>query len=782
MRDLLTFTFPKGYFNNGNIVEIPEGAIIAPSTNVLYNKNGRLVSFGGFELHVNLGGFGGTKAFLLDRNRVGYFGKIVGSTVTDIGGSMMQGVGKSLWFVGSTTTSSAVSVVDFDPSTSNAGQALYIGGNPHKTYLPIVLTGTVGAGTIKINFVEVNLDGTTKTGGKTFSETLTIAGGATVTQILAQIVSELRANTDLNDYYYVSSVGGPLYWVSFFAKSLNYRFAIDLEIPSPGGATNISETENLNDTNAILPTVNYSAGISEVPQVAKWNNGGWLSPVQVGLPELEDTPDLELNSNFVANPAFSNLVQGSRSVRIARKRYGAVSIASSPSNVVTASENGDVLLVTIPALEANLSSPQVMADNSLMKDNSWLLYFTYKGLGSTATHKLFPLEIPESEIRGFDNPSLRTLGNAKYQVVLAGSEVEGRKVQVEFLDSDLLAIDPLDDAYPAEKCKFIAKLGNTMCLVGTGDDQTGFDVSIPNNFEGYNPEWRDWLTEVPVSLAVEQDMAFFWIMTANNTYMAQWTGVTEGAAPVVLKKISSMYGAIGESASVCVNGMLYVLSNGKTPIIVSPNGQVNIQVGAPVQAFFTNGTDFDSTTEVSYDENTSSVVFSCKSKSISLHLNTGTWSAPITSDSALLAMVPINGNLVVSRAVTVSGTTSFKSYKWNSGNSNVTWKLAGAFQYGKSGRALKDIIQVEAVISSPTATVGAPQTITFKALKNYNNATEISLTTSQLTSQYAMISVREYVESLDYDSISALISGTVGGQSIHSVMYTVDVHTIERNS
>ena len=779
MRDILTYTFSKGYFDNGSVVEVPDGSLLPPSSNVLFDKNGRLMSFSGLLVNpqlANSGGSvttGGTRAFLLDRDTVGFLGKITGSTVNKANGNMLQSVGKSLWFVGN-DLADAVKAVKLGATSGYT--ELTFGGTLDVMWLEILFSSgstLTNSGTLSITFTELLPQQTdvVKTGGVTFTCTASLAAGDDKAAVMDKIRLALRTNDNFNKYYYsINASSGGNYYVLMRGAEVGYRFRAQMgDVSAFGNLT--ATTSQL----VVLYEIETSANLSKFPHYAKWNGTGWSNPVTVGLPEVESTraeKTIRLEFDVGSSGSFAGLVQGSRSVRVARKRLGSVSIASSPSNVTTVPEQGGRLRVLIPPYAP---------DGSLDKDNTWLLYFTYKGLGSTATHKLFPLEISEIELRGYVNNDVRFFGNAKYQVTKAGVAEADREVTVEFTDADLLAIDPLDDAFPAEECKFIAKLGNVMCLIGTGDDQTGFDVSIPNNFEGYNPEWRDWLSEVPVSLAVEQDLGFFWILTANNVHMAEWTGVTEGAAPVVLRKVSSVYGAIGEGASVCVNGMLYFLTRGKTPVVISPQGQVNPQIGAAVQSYFLGTTNsnptFDENTQVSWDENTNSVVFSCNGKALALQLSTGLWSAPIDTNGTVYAMVPINGYLNVCR----QNTSQFQTLIWDRpSDNNINWKLASNFQFGKSGRALKDIIQVEAIVSSPTATSGSPQTITFKALKNFNNATEISLTTASLTSQYPMISVREYTESLDYDNVAALITGTKGGQGIHSIMYTVQAHTIER--
>jgi hypothetical protein len=577
-----------------------------------------------------------------------------------------------------------------------------------------------------------------------------------------KLVQRCRSNATLSEYCFITPLPALVddkWGLKVEAKKLGTIITSELTFLGK---------EAVNSVNTPF-TADYEANLSRIPQFSKWVDGGWSNPVQVGLPEIED--DISLQSLEGPDTGFAGLVVGSRSVRVARKRIGGISIASRPSNVVTVPPEGGRLKVSIPA---------VPVDGSDIVDNTWLLYFTYRGLGSTATHKLFPLEIPESRLRGLDGTNTAFFGNAKYRVTKTG--ISDREVLVEFVDNDLLVIEPLDDAYQAEECKFIAKLGNTMCLIGTGEDETGFDVSIPNNFEGYSPEWRDWFSEVPVSIAVEQDLGFFWVMTANNIYMAEWTGVTEGSAPVVLKKVSSLNGAIGEGASVCAGGILYTLTRGKTPLVISPQGQSNGQIGAAVQFHFSryhsDGTPYyDENTQISWDEATNSIVFSGNRVAIALQLASNTWSAPIITPQ-IYALLPVNGFM----NCCTKSSNKFKTSLWNAYDitypAEIPWQVVSNFKFGKSMRSLKDIIQVESIFTSPIANVP----ILFGAYKNFDLSSGEVLSSITVPSSSTMITVREYTENLDYDCVACSLLGVVGGQTVHTVMYTVDVHTIERQS
>lgn len=648
MRDLLNFTFSEGYYDTGSNVNVPEGAFIAPSSNVVFDSLGRLHSFKGFSAGWNIGG---DRSFVLDKNVVGFLGT---PTTTGIG-NMIQGVGKSLWFVGNSV---------------------------------------------------------------------------------------------------------------------------------PAGVT----VKNLQTLTTIKIGGSNEATLSSTPQVARWNGTDYDKAIPVGLPEFSDadTPSLEFTTSATRSSGFEGLVQGSRSVRVARKRYDSISMATAASPVVESSEAGDSLIVTIPPTPNDLSADA---------DNSWLLYFTYKGLGSTSTHKLFPLEIPERRLiptgvgTGADDVSEDSFGNARYKVLSRHLTLQAqRKVEVEFNDNDLVLTEPSDDAFDLEACKFIAKLGNVMCGIGVGDDSTGFDVSYPNEYEAFPPDWRDWFAEVPVAVAPQEDMGYIWIGSANNLYIARWTGVTDGSAPVILEKISNLIGVIGESAMISVNGILYLLSQGAMPVAVSPDGQINTQFGVQVRNYL--GANFNSNTKVGWDESSLTVIFACGTKAIGYQTAINKWTAPVTLPWPVTSIFSLNGSAYFSLFQPDNEESpAFKTRIWNAGNADdvVAWNVTSAFQFGQYGRALKDIIQVEAVISTETYVAPTPPStnfaITFEACKNFSTTSPAVLSSNvPVTAAGSMVTVRSYAESLDYDTIAAKISGNRGGQTVHSAMYTIDVHSIERVS
>lgn len=719
--------------NNGDIVNIPAGYIITPSANVLYDKDGNPISFKDID---NTYSYGGSRVFVLDDDLIGLLGRDDSSNKAV--GNMLQGVGKSIWFVGNGVTDG---VRVFDLSS-----LLSIGGTSQSE------TVTVTAGASADGSPVIRVTGANITGSP-IDVTASVSLGDTASEVADSIRDAIRLLTAITDQYYISTDGADIIFTDKAYRANDATLSIDLQ---DGDSTGITLGASTNTSSGSIKT---SATLSSTPQFCKWNGSNWDNAVQIGLPEIDDTLELTLTTSSTKSSGFDGLVKGSRTARVARKRYGSISIASPPTALITASEQGDTVVITIPPLDI---------DGSKKSDNTWLVYLTYEGQGSTNNHFLFPIEILEEELDGSVAPTTHTMGTAKYRVISQDTTVTGnRLVELEFSDADLLLLQPFDDYYSLDPCKFLAKLGNVMCGIGTGDDGTGFDVSFPNNHEAFPPDWRDWFSEVPVSIAQEPDFGFFWVCTANNVYIASWTGVTTGSAPVVIEKRSSLYGAIGEGACVSIHGILYVLSKGGTLVRISPDGTIDYRFSIRARGILST---FTSTTQMGWDEATNSLVIISGRNAITYQIDTDKWSAPITIDDTCLAVTQFNGNLYVSAYIT----SEFNLFKWHNGGDS-DWNMTMSFQNGRYGLSLKDIIKVETVLSHEQA-----DTLTFSACKNFSTSSLYSLGSESLASSGNLITVRRYWESSDYDNIAISVSGVAGGTTIHNVFIELDVHSIER--
>jgi hypothetical protein len=628
-KDVLNFNYSKGLYDSENEANVPDGALLSPSSNVLYTRMGKPVSFKNL-LTITVGdNVGGSRTFALDADFVGGLGLDNGANKAV--GNMLQGPNRSLWFVG-------------NARGSNSGRVM-------------------------TNFV-------------------------------------------------VDNIGS----------------------------------------------------LSSTPQFAKFNGTDWDTPVQVGLSPQTTAPELILTTDATRDALFSGLITGSTSLRIARKRNGAVSIASGASNVVTG--DTDSVYATMP---------DWTEDGSDQDDRVWLLYFTFTGQGSQAAHLLFPIEIPESKLDGTDANGWSSIqGNAKIKVISQHASTQAsRKIEVEFFNNDLLLISPFEDYYPAESCKFLAQLGNVMCLIGTGSDSTGFDVSYPNNREAYSPDWRDWFAEVPVSICQNAEASIFWVLGANTTYQARWTGNTQESAPVVLAQASAKYGAIGQGASVSINGILYALSKGKTPFRIDANRQVDAEFGTRVKNAFSA---FDETTQVQWFEDHNMVVFICDRSAIGYQIDNDIWTSLCTmttaNDAPIDSCFAMNGKLYLSYYDDTAITPSYGIFQFHASTGD-NWTAVSTFQVGQSGLQLKDIIEAKVIVEAEAQ----PATFTFAAYKNFRLVDSSSLFTYQVTATDITISPRIInVESLDYDCISLISSGTAGGQTVHNVSLVVDIHSIERGN
>lgn len=738
----IIYTYREGYYNAEDLMDIPAQSLISPSFNVVYNRKGKPLSLKDL---TSVYTEGGSRSFPLDANSIGFLG--TNPTSGAARGNIFQGVSKNIWFVGN-SLNNGVKVL-----TNGALQQI---GGTNQVETITVTAGASVNGNLTVRVAGANIS------GSPVDTTVAVLNGDTTSGVAIKILTALRAVTAITSKYFVRSSSASFSLTDKTIRADDATLVISLQ---SAGGTGVTFGASTNTTAGAVDT---TANLSSTPQLAKWTGSAWGNPVQVGLAPQETAPELILTTDSTRDSYFDGIITGSISARLARKRNGSVSIASGASNVVTGETDSCYVLI-----------PDWPEDGSSQADRIWLLYFTYKGRGSQAAHFLFPIEIPESKLDASEsNGWTSTQGNARIKVISQHESITAlRKVEIEFYDNDLDLIEPFDDYFSAEACKFITQLGNVVCLIGTGDDSTGFDVSFPNAREAFSPDWRDWFSEVPVSIAIAQEFGMFWVCTANRTYQAIWTGATQETAPVILREVASKVGAIGEAATVAINGVLYSLSKGGTPFRISKNGEIDIDFGLRVKTAFST---FDSTTSIVWDEATNSVVYFMGHTSIAYQIDKDIWGSLTTfttpNNVGIYSGYSLNGLLYVCSYDSSAIVPSFTTHSYNTASGALSWLAVSSFQTGKSGLLMKDVIEARVIAEAPTQ----PYTLTFTAYKNWINSGGSSLFTYSPAATGIKTSKPIFIESLGYESIALGSAGTDGGQTIPTVELTLDIHGIKR--
>lgn len=740
--ETIVFGGQAGFYNYGDGINAPENSLISPSRNVLFTKTGKPISVKA-PTTAGTTNHGGSRAFVLTDNLIGFLGN---NATTEKGtGNILQISNKDLWFVGSNITN-GVRV------SNNLSSFVQIGGANQIETLPVTLGGAVGAGSFNLTVTGANITGSPLTIG------VTVTAAISATQVAVLIRDALRASSPITSQYYVYSNG-----VNVVLKDKSTRSNdATLNINIPANGLNIDAK---NSSNTQAGTSNTSCNLSTIPQIAKYNGTYFENPVQVGVAELDTAPQLVLTTSGTQSGTFTGNITGSISGRVAMKRGGNIGIASPPSNVVTGSTNTVYCYI-----------PPYAEDGSLMSDRNIVLYFTYTGRGSQSSHFMFPIDIPEVKLNGYEANGWETsVGNARLKVISQDeSDINLRIVEVEFFNNDLLFLQPFEDYFTLGACKFLAQLGNVVCGIGVGENRTGFDVSYPNNREAYPVDWRDWFRDEPVSVSFSSEQGMFWVLGSTSIYQALWTGSQQQTAPVVIREITSKYGVIGEGASIAVNGVLYFLSKGKIPVRISLNGEIDDKFADKVINQFSG---YTSICQLGYDELTNTVYYinSALDEMIGFQIDTGIWTPPIDTSSSTF---PIDSTFNYNGRMHYcfyndDFVSEYRTLKFDDG-SDMSWIFTTNFNTGKGGFNLKDIVELRFIVESLKS-----DTITLQAYKNFNVSSPSSLLTQAVTAG-TRVTFRKLVESIDYESISLRVSGTASGQTIHALYCTVDNRGIER--
>jgi len=747
MKENISISYPKGYINSGNAINAPEGCLISPSSNIIFTKEGLAVSRKFNKLISSVALEGGTRAFALDDGLVGLMGN--NATTEKANGNLLLGSNKDLWFTGNNL---ANCVRVWDKFTS---------------FLPI-------GGTKQIESVKINFSSTPLSGSATLDITVTSANltsspilvstpitpADTTTTVAKKIADAMRGDSEIDESFYCYSLTDTVYLQDKTTRANDATLNIEITQSLPVGFTDITTS-----TDTQSGSIDYSADLSTTPQVCKYTGSGWNNPVQVGMAPEEGTPTVALTTTSTMGAEFSGIITGSTSVRVARKREGIISNASPKSEVVTG--DGNSVYITIPLYTE---------DGSELEDREWVLYLTPLGRGSQDAHLMFPIYLKETVISGYEGDTyFESKGQAKIKLISASSTSQAsRIVEVEYQENDLYLLNIFDDYYPLGASKFVQHMGNVSCGIGTGTNQTGFDVSYPNNRQAFPPTWRDWFREVPVSVSSSTEFGILWILGSYTTYQAIWTGATQETAPIIIKEISSKYGAIGEGASIAVNGVLYLVSKGKIPVRISPNGDIDDSFGKSVISHFSS---FDDTTELGYDEELNTIFFIKGNSGIGFQIDNGIWTAPctLTATDNVLSTFSMDGKM---HYCGYNATDGIYTYKFDSDDNianSITWNATSSFYVGNNGVNLKDIVEIRMIIHSP-----ATDTLTIKSYRDFNNSSVYKTLFSHiLTGTGTKITIRKLLESLDYESLALSVEGTKFRQTIYSILTTIDNHFIE---
>lgn len=745
----LQLDITRGYFDDYKKTERLSG-ITRPSLNVFYSRGLYPISYSGHGALNRAAGFFNSP---LDAD---VYLAIGNEPNKAFGNGFQVGEGALLFCVNPQNTS-----IDslFIGRLTNGIQPFWT--NVSVSRLSIATTGTVTAGNfqVQVSFLSINEIVTVNT-----------TGGETVGQIAGKIVDACRNNSTLNTnfYFYVRVVSGVTY-VYVERKTFQAgQIIIDL-LPN---SVNVQSANGvvLSICGTMPGTQFFGAGITVV------KNGYYQPPMQLGVPELE-TPQLEIVPESQRGTGFDGIVRGSRSVVVARKRLGTISNGSGASAFVE--PDNSTLYVYVPAIDNTISG--LMADNSLVSDNTILLYFTYGSFGSTVLHKLFPLEIPEAELDGRLPPQLHTTKTAKYRVVSQHpTDQLQRIVEVEFKDSDLLLLEPfINHSTLTDSPIFVAKLGNSSVFLGLGKGDLGVDISQPNFYESVNLEWRYWLDSPPFAIASPFDVqGILWIGTQSHIWMAQWTGVTDVEAPIRLSKVTDKYAPISSKAMVAIGNRLFFVSKQKRVIVVTTDGQIDDSFGYPIEDFLNELITSPSNVCLGYDQFYNVLLIGYFNTLFACELSTGRWSAPIIIDGTeIVDIFNMNGKamLVLKNNNPAPGfnppSNLYVMYTFNDGDGALNWNLSAMPELGYNAKA---VVEVKGIFK----TTKPNENILFGVRKDFSTSV-LLLVNYNIPSSIERVYARRWVESGDAEVVQPVLLGQRGGTTIVDVDYTIHDYFIE---
>lgn len=339
---------------------------------------------------------------------------------------------------------------------------------------------------------------------------------------------------------------------------------------------------------------------------------------------------------------FSGIMNGVYSFKIARVRSltGAVSIASPTSQVVTFTNQTAVL--QFPPASSN-------------GQDRWAIFGTKQGFGGTGVHYLVK-EISETD--------LSTIGGLT------------RAYELEYVDSDLLAITAYTDDYPPPACLFAAVLESYILAIGCYENCIA--VSNSNFPESFNPDNLLYLPKSPTAILQSAIGSYLYIATKTTVHAVSITGDTN--QPLAIQTLWSNVGILKQHNWCAIEGVIFAFVSEQGAITMNALGQPDNTFALPVSKELSDWDPED--TFVFYDPRTNYVLYSnkVKGKVLCFNLQNRKWSTPIMATDFSITGGIVAG-VVVDRTLklTFKNGSILNAYDWDQGTGNVTWVAQSPF-------------------------------------------------------------------------------------------------------
>lgn len=463
-----------------------------------------------------------------------------------------------------------------------------------------------------------------------------------------------------------------------------------------------------------------------------------------GLPRV-DTPAVVLPTSPSA--AYTGVVAGAVNFKIAAMRdtqnvgvdidnpaAPVKGLASSASTVVVPQNN----------------TVQIQFPTAVSGQTHWAVFSTQQGFGGTG--EFYRLGYRTSS----DADAVWYFGISETTVAAATN----RTLEFDYRTGDLLPELAWIQDYEPPPGTHAVQLENILVVLGAYDGTVGA-VSLPNDFESFNPFHLLYFPEPVTAVLSRQIDDFAFVACRNSIHTIQYVGYRGDELPsATVTTLTPEVGIAYAHNWAMGSGQIAMFIEGAGIALMTNDGKIDFEFGKEVAYTTRNWTPAN--TKVAFDPSTRSFVFGHLTESVSYCLESGVWSTPVfLTDLGVTGnwLAGINARGALYASVDNAGTATAYIYDDATATTRVPTVSVGQWISGGTGRG--------SAIYEMAAAIKGSANVEPVILGLHKNLFPTYLRGASVTSASATLTATGQFTS-NYTGMWAAVFGTdIGGVGVH---------------
>jgi hypothetical protein len=380
----------------------------------------------------------------------------------------------------------------------------------------------------------------------------------------------------------------------------------------------------------------------------------------------------------------------------------------------------------------------------------WAVFSTYEGFGGTGN--FYRLGYRTSS----DADAIWYFGISETTVAAATD----RTLEFDFRSGDLLPETAWIQDYEPPPGSHCVQLENIMIVLGAYDG-TVAAVSLPNDFESYNPFHLLYFAEPVTAVLSRQIDNYAFVACRNSIHTIQYVGYRGDELPsATLTTITPEVGIAYQHNWAMGAGQIAMWLDGAGIALMTNEGIIDFEWGKEVAYLTQNWTAVN--VKVAFNPTTRSFVFGHLNESVSYCLESGVWSTPVfNSDLGITGnwLAAINAQGVLYVSLDNAGTETAYIYDDGTSTMRVPTCSIGQWISGGTGRGV--------AIYEMAAAIKGSANVEPVILGLHKNLFPTYLRNGSVTSASAVLTVTGAFTS-NYTGVWAAVFGTdIGGAGVN---------------